>query len=308
MLRVGVIMGGDSLEREVSILTGNEFLRHMNRDKYLPVPIFIRRPKEILAYADEIDVALIALHGKNGEDGKVQALLEALEIPYSGSGIASSALCMDKTMSKMAMGGMGILTPPFAAVSKQDWEEGSWRSSTGSLVYPLIVKPNQGGSSMGITVVEDPGALEEGIRTAFGFDDRVLVEEFIQGTEITCSLLKGEVIPILKVSPTLRFFDYDSKYKETTGALTETVRDVPGEVMEEVQRIAQKIWKLFSLKNYARIDMMIRNKQVYVIEINTLPGMTPYSLLPKSASEGGYGFGEMLDKIIQDVWTGRATV
>lgn len=295
MLRVGVIMGGDSTEREVSILSGEEFLKHLDNTKYIVKSVVINRPRDILKWADEIDYALIALHGKNGEDGKVQALLEALDIPYSGSGIVGSALCMDKDMSKKIMQSVNILTPKWVNLkSEQDINKELFKS----LSYPLIVKPNQGGSSIGIDIANDYDELTKYITDAFKYDNEVLVEEYILGHEITCSMLKGEVIPVISINPNYKFFDFSSKYVED-GAVEEVI-ELNSEMMKKVKKIAVICWDIFKLKSYARIDMIIKDENIYVIEINTLPGMTKYSLLPKSAQAYGLSFSQLIDELIAE--------
>lgn len=295
MLRVGVIMGGDSSEREVSLLTGNEFVAHLNKEKYDVVQIDIQRPKEVLKYAEDIDFALLALHGRNGEDGKVQALLEALEIPYSGSGIASSAICMDKNMSKLVMESQGIQTPRWVLLKKDYVIESHYFDG---LRFPVIIKPNQGGSSIGIQTAASYDQMVDAINYAYQFDDEVIVEEYIKGNEMTLSMIRGEIIPVLSVQPNMTFYDYDAKYNENDDI--QKVAQLDDTLLEKVRVIGEKCWDLFKLKTYARIDLIINDGGVHVIEINTLPGMTKYSHLPKSAEAMGLSYSEMLDKIIEE--------
>lgn len=288
-------MGGDSSEREVSLLSGKEFVKHLDKEKYDVIPIEIMKPKEVLQWADRIDFALLALHGRNGEDGKVQALLEALEIPYSGSGIASSAICIDKNMSKLVMKSMGMLTPNWLLVRKDfsfhdDYFKG--------LSFPLIIKPNQGGSSIGISIANSYEEIVTGLANAFRYDEEAIVEEWIKGDEITCSMMNGEIIPVLSIKPNLTFYDYDSKYSDNDQI--QTVAQLDETMVERLKSIGHQCWQLFRLKAYARIDMIIRENSVYIIEINTLPGMTRFSHLPKSAKAMGISYGELLDRIIEE--------
>lgn len=294
MLRVGVIMGGDSSEREVSLLSGKEFVRHLDKDKYQVIPIVIEKPKEVLKWADQMDFALLALHGRNGEDGKVQALLEALEIPYSGSGVASSAICIDKNMSKLVMKSMSITTPEWVMVRKDiEWHEDFFSG----LKLPVIIKPNQGGSSIGISIAASYEAIKAGILKALTYDDEVIVEEWIKGEEITCSMMNGEIIPVLSIKPTMTFYDYNAKYSSNDHV--QSVAHLNAPMIERLSSLGRQCWQLFKLKTYARIDMIIQNETIYVIEINTLPGMTKFSHLPKSAKAMGISYNEMLDRIIQ---------
>ena len=294
MLRVGVVMGGDSSEREVSLLSGKEFLRHLDKNKYDVIPIVIEKPKEVLQWADQIDFALLALHGRNGEDGKVQALLEALEIPYSGSGVASSAICMDKNMSKLVMKSMSIATPEWVMVRKDiEWREDFFSG----LKLPVIIKPNQGGSSIGISIADTYKGIVEGINMALTYEDEVIVEEWIEGEEITCSMMNGEIIPVLSIKPNMTFYNYDAKYSKNDHV--HEVAHLSEAMIDELRSLGRQCWQLFKLKTYARIDMIIQGEVIYIIEINTLPGMTKFSHLPKSAKAMGISYNEMLDRIIQ---------
>lgn len=297
MLRVGVIMGGNSSERRISLLTGETFIENLDTSRYKIVKIVIEKPKEVLDYKDKIDIALLALHGKNGEDGKVQALLEALEIPYSGSGIASSAICLDKNMSKLVMKSQNISTPKWVVIKKEYQLDMSYFQG---LEFPVIIKPNQGGSSIGIQIIYDIDKLEKAILETFRFDNEVIVEEWIDGKEITCSMIDGEIIPVISIKPTTIFYDYDSKYGENAHICT--LANLEDKELSDVKIIAKKCWDLFQMKSYARIDLIIKEK-IYVIEINTLPGMTHYSHLPKSAEAMGLSYSNMLDQIIDEILT-----
>ncbi len=296
-MRIGVIMGGDSSEREVSLLTGSQFTEHLDNSKYEIVEIDIARPKEVLAYADKIDFALLALHGKNGEDGKVQALLEALEIPYSGSGIASSAICMDKNMSKLVLRSQGGVGTPDWVMLKKGYEVDP--SYFEGLNMPVIVKPNQGGSSIGIQTASTYEEMLDAIDYGFTYDDEVIVEEYIQGgDEVTLSMINGEIIPVLSIRPHMTFYDYNAKYNENDDI--QEVAHLNEAHLLKLKEIGEKCWEIFKLKTYARIDLILKNKIAYVIEINTLPGMTKYSHLPKSAEAMGLTYTQMLDKIIEE--------
>lgn len=288
-------MGGDSSEREVSLLTGNEFMTYLNKDKYQVVPMDIKKPKEVLAYVGMIDFALLALHGKNGEDGKVQALLEALEIPYSGSGVASSAICLDKNMSKLVMKSQDIKTPKWVMLKKDYLLDSHYFDG---LSMPVIVKPNQGGSSIGIKSADTYEELVDAIEYAFTFDDEVIVEEYVAGDEMTLSMIRGEIIPVISIHPRLTFYDYDAKYKENNDI--QKVAKLDDVLLEEVKMLGEKCWKLFNLRTYARIDLIINTEGIHLIEINTLPGMTKFSHLPKSAEAVGLSYSQVLDKIIEE--------
>ncbi|MEG0775804.1 D-alanine--D-alanine ligase [Clostridium sp.] len=293
-MRVGVIMGGDSHERDISLLTGKEIIRNLDSNKYEIVPICINKQSDAVDKIKNIDFAVIALHGKFGEDGSIQAILESLNIQYTGSGILSSALCMDKDMSKRIFLAEDINTPKWININKENYANFNLLKD---LNYPLIVKPNNGGSSIGTFIVNEPIELENIIHKALSYDSDIMIEEYIDGEEITCCVLNGEVLPIISIKANSIFFDYNSKYSKD-GAI-EKVAILEEEVRKKIEAIAIKCWKVFKLKSYGRIDMIIKNDEIYVLEINTLPGMTKTSLFPKSAAAMGIDFMSLLDKIIE---------
>lgn len=293
-MRVGVIMGGSSHERDISLLTGKEFIKNLDTKKYKIIPIEINEQNTLIDKLRDIDFALIALHGKFGEDGTIQAILESLQMPYSGSGVLASALCMDKDMSKKIFMAENIKTPKWINVEVENYDN---IVNLKNMNYPLIVKPNNGGSSIGTFIVNNPSELEERIKNALSYDCSVIIEEYIVGEEITCCILNGKVLPIISIKSKSSFFDYNCKYSKD-GAV-EKVAELNDEIKEKVEAIALKCWKMFKLKSYGRIDMIIKNDEIYVLEINTLPGMTEESLFPKSAAAIGINFSLLLDKIIE---------
>jgi len=293
-MRVGVIMGGNSHERDISLLTGEEIIRNLDSNKYEVIPIPIDEKNMLIDKIKNIDFAFIALHGKFGEDGTIQAILESLNIPYSGSGVLSSALCMDKDMSKRIFLAEDIKTPKWDNINTENYLK---YRKIDDMNYPLIVKPNSGGSSIGTFLVNNPTRLEEIINKALSYDCNVIIEEYIDGEEITCCILNGEILPIISIKSNSTFFDYNSKYSKN-GA-KEEVAILDDKIREKIEGIALKCWKVFKLKSYGRIDMIIKNGEIYVLEINTLPGMTETSLFPKSAAAIGINFSLLLDKIIE---------
>lgn len=291
---VGVIMGGVSHEKDISLLTGNEILEKLDKDKYEVVPVPINTQYELIDRVRCMSFAFIALHGKFGEDGNIQAILESMGVPYSGSGVLSSAMCMDKNISKKIFITENIKTPKWIMIKDED--EINY-GEVEKVDYPLIVKPNNGGSSIGTIIVNDKENLKEAVGEALKYDDEIMIEEYINGEEITCCILNREILPIISIKPKCEFFSYRSKY-ENDGA-EEKVVELPEVINQKVNEIALKCWDTFKLKAYARIDMIIKDNEVYVLEINTLPGMTKNSLFPKSAAAYGLSFSELLDKIIE---------
>jgi len=293
-MQIGVIMGGISAEKEVSLLTGKQIIENLDKDKYEVIPIPINSQYELIDSVKCLQFAFIALHGKFGEDGRIQAILESIGVPFSGCGVLASALCMNKNISKKLFVTEGIKTPQWITVKDENKIDYSIIENIG---YPLIVKPNSGGSSIGTIKVYSKEELKAGIKEALKYDDEIIIEEYIKGEEITCCILNGEVLPIISINPKSEFFNYSSKYDQD-GA-EEKIIELPGRLREKVEEISFKCWDTFKLKVYARIDMIIKNEEVYVLEINTLPGMTENSLFPKSAAAYGLNFSQLLDKIIQ---------
>ncbi|MGH4140667.1 D-alanine--D-alanine ligase [Clostridium sp.] len=293
-MQIGVIMGGISAEKEVSLLTGNQIIKNLDRDKYEVIPIPINSQYELIDSVKCLQFAFIALHGKFGEDGRIQGILESVGVPFSGCGVLASALCMDKNISKKLFVSEGIKTPKWILVKDENKIDYSIIENIG---YPLIVKPNSGGSSIGTILAHSKEELKEGVCAALKYDHEIIIEEYIKGEEITCCILNGELLPVISIHPKSGFFNYSSKY-ENDGA-QEKIIELSQLLREKVEKISSKCWDTFKLKVYARIDMIIKNEEIYVLEINTLPGMTETSLFPKSAKACGLNFSQLLDKIIQ---------
>jgi len=294
-MKVGVIMGGTSSERDISLLTGKEILENLDKDKYEVVEILINSKKELIekTQKENIDFAFLALHGKFGEDGSAQAILEGLNIPYSGSGILASSLCMDKNISKRLMQSEGINTAPWVTIRKHDEINYKLLKEIG---YPLVVKPVNGGSSIGTNIVKESEGIIDAVLKAFDFDDEVMIEKYISGKEITCCIIEGKLLPIIEIKPSSVFFDYNSKYADKGSE--EIIIEPEASLENDVREMCYKCWNLFKCGIYGRIDMIVENNKPYVLEINTLPGMTKNSLLPKSAKAVNMDFKSLLDNII----------
>lgn len=301
-MKIALIMGGDSSEREVSLMSAGEMQKALDAQKYKIIPIeikpddsreWVRRLMEV-----DPDLALLALHGGCGEDGAVQGLLTCLHIPYVGSKVLGSALCMDKNMSKFILRARHIPVAedvfiPYSA-SWPDYTEKIRRMG-----LPLVVKPNRGGSSVGVSIVRAWESLEEALREASACQDDILIEQFIDGKEITCAVMETpdgpKVLPVLDIVAE-DFYDYDAKYfseqtKITFTALPPLMRDMASE-------IAKQSFTALCCGGYARVDMIVREEQIYVLEVNTLPGMTSHSLFPKAASMAGISYAGFLDQLI----------
>lgn len=294
-MKIGVIMGGISSEREVSLSSGREILKNINFGEYEGVEIVLDSKKDIFEKVEGIDFALLALHGKYGEDGTVQSILDSLDIPYSGCGMASSAVCMDKDLTKAILKSRGIRTGRWLVVrdEKEVLEE-----QVMSLGYPVVVKPNSGGSSVATFICSTFEEVVHGVREGLLVDSEVMIEEFIKGDEITVPILDGEVLPTLIIKPVKGgFFDYTSKYED--GGAEEVIIEYDKALQEEINAMALDTFRALKCQVYARVDFIIRDGVPYILEINTLPGMTRTSLFPKSAMGIGLDYKGLLDKIIR---------
>ncbi|SFC58631.1 D-alanine--D-alanine ligase [Bacillus sp. 491mf] len=293
-MKVGVIMGGVSSERQVSLMTGEEMIAHLDNSKYEVVPIRLNDKKELVEKISNLDIALLALHGKYGEDGTIQGTLETLGVPYTGSNMLSSGICMDKNMSKKMIRYEGIQTPDWLHISNMEELQ---LEEIDKMGYPLVVKPNSGGSSVGVKIVYDKDALLSSLVEVFKWDSEIVIEKYIKGEEITCSILDGKLLPIISIQHTAEFFDYHAKYDDA--ATIEEIVELPVTTQKRVAEAAMACYKALKCSVYARVDMIIKDGIPYVMEVNTLPGMTKNSLLPKSAQAVGISYSKLLDMIIE---------
>ncbi len=289
--RIGVLMGGMSAEREISIKTGRAVFDALKRLGYDAVAIDVDRDILERLVRDSIDVAFIALHGRYGEDGCIQGALEILGIPYTGSGVSASALALNKVMTKRVLRAMGISTPPFEVLTPDS------DINLHSLTFPLMIKPSNEGSTIGVRKVEDSGGLKGAIEEAMSYSSSVLIEEFIDGREITFSILEGRAFPPVEIRPKEGFYDYSAKY---TPGRTEYI--VPAELEPEISEMAKKAavdtYKAIGCRGAARVDMMLDERGPWVLEINTIPGLTETSLLPKAASVEGMDFDSLVEEML----------
>jgi D-alanine-D-alanine ligase len=308
-LRLALLSGGTSSEREVSLNGGNQVWEALDKDKY-----DIRRydPRadigRLVRDAADIDAALIILHGANGEDGTVQGLLDLLDIPYQGSGVLGSALAMNKLAAKRLYAQAGLPIPDYAAVRTSDPFEP--QAVAERLGLPLVVKPAAGGSSVGISIARTAAELRPALETAFGFGDTALIEAYIEGVEITGGVLGNdalEALPIIEIIPDKRhaFFDYEAKY---TAGVSEEIcpARIDAALTAKAQELAKQAHRVLFCRGYSRTDMILRGGDIFILETNTIPGMTATSLIPRAARTAGIGFGQLLDRLIDLSLEGRA--
>ncbi len=379
-IRVAILMGGTSAEREVSLSTGASVIEHFDRNKYkiIPVeidmkgrwialpdpkkqlplkeqkliknqkldkdqneistvpfleeeidvkeserikdkyinsefklsekanPILILNDKDkkiIKDFKSAADVVFIALHGPQGEDGKFQALLNLLDIPYTGSGVMASALGMNKLLSKRLFTQVGILVPKYIDINLRDWQKNREKQISrikDEIEFLAVIKPVGQGSSVGVTIVKEEKYLEEAIELAFEYDPIVLVEKYIKGTEVACGILGNEnpiALPPIEIVPKREFFDYTAKYTPSECDEICPAR-ISKEMTKKVQKYALKAHNVLGCIGFSRVDLFISGDDVYVSEVNTIPGLTNASLYPKEAKAAGISFTELLDQLI----------
>ena len=294
-MKVGVIMGGISSEREISLKSGKSIIENIDKNKYEVIPVVIDEKVDIINKVKDLDFALLALHGKFGEDGTVQSVLQTLDIPYSGCGPLTSALCMDKDLTKTALEANGIRTARWLnvkSVEEIDYE------AIENMGYPVFIKPTNGGSSVATFKIYDKEKVQEAVEEGLKWDTEVMIEEFIDGNEITCPVFDNKLFPVIAIKPKSDFFDYTQKYSDN-GA-DEVLVELEEDLYKEVKEMALKTYKALKCEVYSRIDMIVNKEGTpYILEVNTLPGMTAASLFPKSAKGEGYSFSEFLDLIIE---------
>ena len=301
-LTVALLAGGISSEREVSLNSGDQVYEALDKDKY---DILRYDPKtdlpRLIQDAARIDIAMIILHGPYGEDGTVQGLLDLLNVPYQGSGVLGSSLAMNKAATKLMYEKAGIPVPAYVIFSRYDTIDADACAEKFGL--PLVVKPVVGGSSVGMSIVRSTVDLLGAVQKAFEFDSAVIVEAYIEGVELTGGVVgnrKLEAYPIIEIIPDEAhdFFDYEAKY---TAGITQEI--CPARIDEELtlkaQDYAKKAHRALFCRGYSRTDMILRDGEIYVLETNTIPGMTATSLLPQAAQAAGVDFTSLLDKLIE---------
>ncbi|OLO42598.1 D-alanine--D-alanine ligase [Alkalihalophilus pseudofirmus] len=300
-MKIGVLYGGTSAEREVSLSSGKGIIEALSKKGHEVVGIDFhpQRIKEIIDL--DVDIVYIGLHGRFGEDGRIQALLEMLNIPYVGSGVLGSALAMDKAKAKTFFHKNGIRVAQEMVVYKHSFQKDEFKWNT---TFPAVVKPNQEGSTIGLTIAQNEQELMEGIEEAFRFDDTVLIEEFIDGIEVTVAVMgnKGEekALPVVEIVPKNKYYDYEAKYAPGMSEHIVPAR-VGDNTMNLLQANAVLAHQVLGCDIYSRVDFIVPRDgtEPVILEVNTLPGMTPTSLYPDAAREIGLSYEDMIEKLVQ---------
>jgi D-alanine-D-alanine ligase len=298
--RVGVLMGGSSGEREISLKTGEGVARALEaRGHEVARVVFGSDPIDITLRAAKIDVAFLALHGRGGEDGCLQGMLELMGIEYTGSSVLASALAMDKLKAKEMFRLHNIPTPPYYVATDRDLMDDGLAELHGSFGYPVVVKPRNEGSSIGLAKAGDLRELRAGVESALEHDRWALVERYIKATEVHVGILDGRVLGCIEVAPKSGIYDYNAKY--TAGA-TEYI--IPPRIAPTrargVMNLAERAVRALGCTGAVRVDLLVtEGENEYVLEVNTLPGMTPTSLLPKIADSAGIDYGQLCELILE---------
>ena len=293
--KIAVLMGGPGEEKDVSLKSGQAIIKALNHNGYDVTSIILdtkleKLVKELLS----VDLVFLGLHGNIGENGTIQGFLDALGIIYTGSGPLSSAICMDKNISKIIAKNNGIMTPK--------WKLCNTAIDDAKMNYPVIVKPNGQGSTVGLQIAHNESELKPALEYAFNYDNSVLVEEYIQGRELTVMLIDGKAQPVCEIIPSHEFYDYECKY---TAGMSKYIcpAEIDDNISNYVKKISENLFDLLKCENYSRADFrMDDQKKFWFLEMNTLPGMTDTSLAPMSALAAGISFNELIDKIVMHAW------
>jgi D-alanine-D-alanine ligase len=296
-------MGGSSAEREISLMSGQGVLQAL-REQGVDAHAFDPHQRPLLDLkAGGFDRVFIALHGRGGEDGCLQGALELMQLPYTGSGVMASSICMDKVMTKRVWLAEGLPTPRWVRLDSTDLQRERIRAVPDELGLPLIVKPPREGSSIGVSKVSGYSQMQAAVELAAGYDPDVLCEEFIEGEEVTCAVLgQGEqahALPVVRITAPDGAYDYQNKY------FTDDVKylvpsGLPASEEQAIQRITLQAYRTLGCRGWGRADLMIRasDRKAFLLEMNTSPGMTSHSLVPMSARAAGIGYGELCVRLL----------
>jgi len=334
---VAVLMGGKSPEHDVSLLTGKGVVDNLNKDKYEIIPVIIspsglnwqvktlkqftkldfeikrksadwrKKSKALSQFSIPIqpDIFFIAMHGPFGEDGTLQGMLDYIGAKYTGSGVLSSALAMNKIAFKKTIAYDQLPQPQWLIYKPNQQLPNPNLVTFGP---PWVVKPSNQGSSVGISIVKNEMDYHKSIAIAGEYSEEIIIEEYLQGVEVSCGVLGNknpQPLPVIEICPKNEFFDYESKY--TPGMCKEIVpARISPEETKKVQKLAIKVYQSVNCQDFGRVDMIIKNGQPYVLEINTIPGLTPNSLLPQEAAASGITYPKLLDKIITSALKNRS--
>ncbi|MGR7058286.1 D-alanine--D-alanine ligase [Klebsiella aerogenes] len=299
--KIAVLFGGTSAEREVSLNSGAAVLAGLREGGVDAQPVDPRDVDITQLKNMGFKKAFIALHGRGGEDGTLQGLLELIQLPYTGSGVMASAISMDKLRSKLLWQGAGLPVAPWVALTRAQFNAGlsaGVSEQIAALGLPVIIKPSREGSSVGMSKVSESCAMQDALALAFQHDDEVLIEKWLSGPEFTVAIVGEEILPSIRIQAAGTFYDYEAKYLSD-----ETQYFCPGfeepARESEIQSLVLKAWNVLGCKGWGRIDVMLDSDgQFYLLEANTSPGMTSHSLVPMAARQAGMSFSQLVVRIL----------
>ena len=294
--KIALLMGGPGEEREVSLKSGEAIKEALVENGYEVLSIIIDdKLAGLVEKLLSVDLVFLGLHGNIGENGTIQGFLDTLGIIYTGSGPLGSALCMDKNISKIIAQKNNILTPKWQLLNNKRIDENEFN-------YPIVVKPNGQGSTVGLSIVNSDEVFEPALDFAFKYDSSVLVEEYIEGRELTVMVLDGKAYPVCEIIPSHQFYDYECKY---TAGMSEYIcpAEIDSTLTAKIKKVSENLFDLLQCDNYSRADFRMDNQNnFWFLEMNTLPGMTETSLVPMSALAGGISFNDLINKIVMQSW------
>lgn len=299
-----ILKGGTSLEREISLKSFDYVIKHINKQKYNIQHLDVCSIQNLIQTINDFkpQIVLNLMHGGMGEDGLIQSLLSLLNIKYVGSKSLSSSICIDKNISKTILKANNIPVIEYVYI-KKDENPYLYKNEIDELIYPVIIKPNKGGSSIGVNIAKNIDEAIEAINKIKNLDDDILIEKFIIGKEATCTVVETknglEVLPILDIDVDGDFFDFNAKYKNNTNI---NFTNEPKFLQTMIKEVAKKSFDILKCEGYANIDFIIKNDDIYVLEINTIPGFTQKSLLPKTLALCGKNVTQFLDQLIDFVY------
>lgn len=289
--KIGILCGGTSSEREISLMSGKAVYEAIKKLGFDVTLIDVDKNVAAKLIKEKIEIAYVILHGRMGEDGTIQGMLEIMGIPYTGCGVFSSSASMDKIISKKMFEYAKIPTAKWFIIEKN--------KPFDMPKYPVVVKPASQGSAIGVSIVKNQKEFEKAVKLAFSYEDRVLVEKYIKGMEITAGVLNGKSLPVIEIVPKGKFYDFKSKYTAGQSAHIIPAR-LPEKVLKKVKDIALKVYSEFMCNGTCRVDMIVdKNNDIYVLELNTLPGMTKTSLFPDAAKYIGMSFDDLVLEILK---------
>ena len=296
--KIAVLMGGPGEEREISLKSGKAIQLALEDIGYNVLGITLENTlDDIISDLHSVDLVFLGLHGSIGENGTIQGFLESLGIKYTGSDPLSSAICMDKNISKIIARDSKVNTPNWEIVTSDQTLDGD------NSEFPLVIKPNDQGSTVGLTVVHDEPELGPALNLAFNYSSSVMVEQFIEGREFTVTLIGGKALPVCEIIPSHELYDYECKY---TSGMSKYVcpADIDLHLTKRVQEITERLFDVLKCRHYSRADFRLDDEDnLWFLEMNTLPGMTDTSLAPMAAKAAGFSFNDLIDCIVLQAWS-----